>query len=106
MISDWKHSLDVQSQMAFSYCPTLTYNYPAGQMQGVPAWPDPLAHGRARTHANPEDWPFHTTGFLPQLTSQKNHSDSEKLHQRKGVKKNINYLPNIIPSREVKWPLT
>lgn len=39
-------------------------------MQAVLAWADQLEHGRERAHANPEDWPFHTTGFFSNLTNQ------------------------------------
>lgn len=46
--------------------------YPIGQMQAVLPWTDQLEHGKERTHTNPEDWSFHTTGFFFKCTNQKN----------------------------------
>lgn len=72
-------------------------------MQAVLPWTDQLEHGKERTHTNPEDWSFHTTGFFFKCTNQKNQFSIHEDSQRKGRKKKT-FLPNIIPSWEVKCP--
>lgn len=73
-------------------------NLPNWTNAGCPGMDRQLEYGRERTHANPEDWPFHTMGFFSNLISHKNHSAIHGVSERKGREKSKNYLPNIVPS--------